>query len=309
MTPPELPTAIVDAHHHLWALEGAHYRWLQEDYAPERFILGAYEPLCRDYRPADFRADWQGMPVVASVHVEAERDRGEALAETQWLHQQHAAHGLPGAIVAWADLLAPDADAQLAAQAAMPLVRGIRCKPATAAAPGAALPAAGSLQDPRWPAALQRLAAHGLLWDLRVPYWHLEEAAALLAQVPPLTVVLEHTGLPWDRSATGLASWRRGMAALAALPQVHVKISELGLRERPWTEADNLPVMRETLDLFGWQRCLFGSNFPVARLRIGYAELVQATARALAHLPAAARQAVWHDNAMAVYRIARSAAA
>src|SRR5438105_1667619 len=82
------------------------------------------------------------------------------------------------------------------------------------------------LQDRRWPAALERLRQHGLSWDLRVPFWHLEEAAALLREVPALPVVLEHAGLPWDRSDAGLTRWRRGMAALAAHEQVHVKLSE-----------------------------------------------------------------------------------
>lgn len=307
---PALPTAIVDAHHHLWALDGGRYPWLQDAYAPETFILGEYHALCRDYRPADFRSDWIGLPVVASVHVEAERDRAEAPAETRWLHAQHAATGLPNAVVAWTELLAPDADERLAEQAAWPLVRGIRCKPVTSAAPGTAPAPAGALQDTRWPAALERLARHGLLWDLRVPFWHLEDAAALLSDAPAgLVVVLEHTGLPWDRSPAGLAAWRRGMEALARRPNVHVKLSEFGLRERRWRDEDNLPIVQDTLAIFGWQRCLFGSNFPVAGLRVGYDALVRFMAAALARLPDDAQRAVWHDNAAALYRPARGAAA
>jgi predicted TIM-barrel fold metal-dependent hydrolase len=298
------PRAIVDSHHHLWRLADGHYPWLQEGYDPHGFILGDYRDLQRDFDVADFRRSWQEQPVVATIHVEAERDRAEALAETRWLHQRYAMHGLPNAVVAWVDLLADDADERLAEQAAFPLVRGVRFKPRTArTADNSVRTEPGALQDPRWLQALERLQARGLAWDLRVPFWHLEEAASLVAQFPHLPVVLEHAGLPWDRSELGLARWRRGMEALARCPNVHVKLSEFGLRDAPWHLEDNARIVRETTAFFGWQRCMFGSNFPVASLRIGYEALVRAMSGALMHLPGEARQAVWHDNAARFYRI------
>ena len=238
------------------------------------------------------------------MHIEAECARSQALAETQWVAEQACSSGLPQAAVAYVDLLAPDADERLAEQAACALVRSIRFKPTTSRAPGEEVrDRPGALADGRWPQALARLQAHGLAWDLRVPVWHLAEAAAVLRDFPTLPVVLEHTGLPWDRSERGLAAWRQGMAALAALPNVHVRLSELGLRDRPWRLEDNLPVIRDAVAIFGWQRCMFGSNFPVAGLRIGYPDLVRAMAQALSHLDARARQAIWHDNALAFYHM------
>lgn len=300
----ELPTAIVDSHHHLWNLSHLNYPWLGAAYDASSFILGEYYALCRDFMPRDFREAWGGMPVVGSVHIEAECDRHQALAETRWLHEQAAASGLPNAVVAHVDLLAPDADERLAEQAAYPLVRSIRFKPVTAKRPGEDISdRPGSLSDARWPEALARLQKHHLAWDLRVPFWHLEEAAAVLRDFPDLPVVLQHTGLPWDRSSAGLAVWRRGMEALATLPGVYVRLSELGLRDRPWREKENVPIVREALSIFGWQRAMFGSNFPVAGLRISYPSLVRAMASALAHLDVAQRTAVWQHNAAAFYRL------
>jgi len=301
---PRLPRAIVDSHHHLWDLAQIHYPWLAEAYDASTFILGDYRPLCRNFMPDDLRAAWGGMPVVATVHIEAECERRLALEETRWVHAQAAASGFPNAVVAHVDLLAGDADEQLDAHCRYPLVRSIRFKPVTSRRPdGSVRDSPGSLFDARWPAALARLQAHGLAWDLRVPFWHLEEAAAVLRDFPALPVVLQHTGLPWDRSEDGLAAWRRGMAALAALPNVHVRLSELGLRDRPWRLEDNLPVVRDAVAIFGWQRSMFGSNFPVAGLRIDYPALVGAMAEALAPLDEAACAAVWHDNALRFYRI------
>lgn len=300
-----LPTAIVDAHHHLWELDKGSYPWLQECYNPSEFILGHYQPLRENFGVAELRERFGDAPVIASVHIEAERNRDEALAETRWLHEQSAIHRLPNAIVAWCDLLAPDADERLAEQAAFPLVRAIRFKPVTGSRVGEHPMRAGSLRDPDWPAALEQLAKHGLRWDLRIPYWHLQEAAQMLWHAPRIPVVLEHTGLPWDRSVEGLAIWRAGMKALAALPNVHLKLSELGLKDREWNRRENVQILVEALQIFGWQRCLFGSNFPVASLRANYSELIHMTQQALetAQLNAAQQQAVWCRNALTFYAI------
>lgn len=300
----ELPEAIVDSHHHLWDLHKIHYPWLDDAYDPTKFILGEYHLLRRNYLPRDFRESWSGMPVIASVHVEAECDRSQALAETQWVHQQAAASGFPNAVIAYVDLLASDADERLAEHMSYPLTRSIRFKPVTSPRPHddvAKQP--GSLHDPRWPEALARLEKHSLAWDLRIPFWHLEEAAEVLGDFASLPVVLQHTGLPWERSEAGLAAWRRGMAALAALPNVHIRLSEFGLRDRPWRLEDNLPLIHDAIAIFGWQRSMFGSNFPVAGLRISYPALVRAMSESLAHLDSRAQQAIWRDNALAFYQM------
>ncbi|WP_077001003.1 amidohydrolase [Variovorax sp. KK3] len=296
--------AIVDAHHHLWRLGEGRYPWLQEGYDPGAFFLGDYNALRRDFDADAYRARTEGLNVVATVHVEAERDRAESLAETRWLHAMHTRHGSPNAVVAHVDLLAPDAAQQLAQHLEWPLVRGVRCKPLTAPTASAGVEGRpGALQDSRWLAGLSLLARHELAWDLRVPYWHLEEAAALVERVPGLPVVLEHAGLPWDRSEAGLAHWRRGMQALAALPGVHVKLSEFGLPDAPWDAASTVRVVRETIDIFGWQRCMFASNLPVSGLRVSMAELVRTMSEALSALDVQARDAVWRGNALRFYRI------
>lgn len=301
------PDAIVDAHHHLWRLDGAiRYPWLQEAYDPAHFILGDYDALRRHFDvPAFRRALPARTTVVASVHVEAECARGDALAETRWLHRVAAADRLPAAVVAWIDLLADDAGERIAEQSAYPLVRGVRFKPRTSRTPNETVDGALSLRDPRWPRALERLTSFGLSWDLRLPFWHLEEAASLLSRVPAVDVVLEHAGLPWDRSQAGLACWRRGMEALASHPRVTVKLSEFGLRDAEWNEAENRRIIAEAIAIFGTERCMFASNFPVAGLRATYSTLVDTMSAAMADrdLSAAARRAVWHDNAVRIYRL------
>lgn len=297
---------MVDAHHHLWDLARGRYPWLQQDYDPKAFFLGDYTDLRQDFLPADYRRVSAGCQVVATVHVEAERDRSEQVAETGWLREQHDRHGLPHAIVAHAWLDRPETGERLLQHLECPLVRGIRSKPVTSSTPEtreSVRGRPGTMQDERWLRGVALMERHGLSWDLRVPWWHLEEAAQVAAAFPRLPIVLNHHGFAWDRSEAGLQRWRQAMQVLARQPNVHVKLSEFGLRDRPWVEAENARIVRETLEIFGPQRCMFASNFPVAGLRIGFIPLVQAMWRMLAHLPADQQRAVMAGNALHFYRI------
>src|SRR4051812_40586480 len=88
--------------------------------------------------------------------------------------------------------------------------------------------------------------------------------AGWVPRIPSVPVVLNYCGLPWQRDENSLDVWRSGMRALAASPNVACKVSELGLADRAWSEADSLGTIRETIEIFGPSRALFASNFPVA---------------------------------------------
>jgi predicted TIM-barrel fold metal-dependent hydrolase len=135
------------------------------------------------------------------------------------------------------------------------MVRGIRQKPVTSATPDAArrgLP--GSMDDERWRRGYALLGAHGMSYDLQAPWWNLDQAAALARDFPGTQIILNHTGLPSDRSEAGLKGWREAMATLATQPNVAVKLSGLGLPGRPWTQHDNVPVLRDAIAIFGARR-------------------------------------------------------
>ncbi len=159
------------------------------------------------------------------------------------------------------------------------------------------------MQDPQWLAGFRLLRKFDLSWDLRVPTWHLEEAAAVVRTSPDIPVVLNHTGFPWDRSEAGLGMWRRGMRALAACEQVHCKLSCLCLREGPWGYEDNRRIVLETIDIFGIERCMFASNFPVDGLRVSYDRMFRDFKRMTGGLSQSDRRRLFHDNAARFYRL------
>jgi len=294
---------IIDAHQHFWDLERNRYPWLQ-DTPPIAFRYGDYTALKRTYLPADFRRDCGAHRVVKTVHVETEWDPRDPVGETRWLSDLVAQEGVPNAIVAQAWLDRADAVDVLAAQAAFPLVRGVRHKPRAAASPAAVVAGApGSMGDPRWRAGYALLERHDLHFELQTPWWHLAEAVELAQDFPRTRIVLNHAGLPADRSPAGLAGWRAAMRAFAGCPNVAVKISGLGIPGRPWRVEDNAPIVGEVIAAFGVERCMFASNYPVDSLVAAYDAIMAGFKAIVAGRPYAERLALFHDNAARVYRI------
>jgi predicted TIM-barrel fold metal-dependent hydrolase len=295
----ELP--IVDAHQHFWDLKRNYLPWLcDEPMIPFRY--GDYGALRRSYLPEDYFRDAAGHDVVGTVYVETEWDPRDPVGETRWLQEVIAASGFPTAIVAGARLDDPEVESVLAGHAELARVRGIRHKPRAAASPAEVRTGApGSMGDPAWRRGYALLEKHGLSFDLQTPWWHLAEAAELARDFPKIQIVLNHTGLPADRSADGLAGWRKAMQTLGAEPNVAVKISGLGQPGRPWTVEANGPVVRDTIAIFGVDRCMFASNFPVDGLCADLDAIFAGFKTIVADLSDAEQLRLFHDNAVRFY--------
>lgn len=267
---------VVDAHHHLWDLEANRYPWLQD--APVRMHFGDYAAIRRSYLPDDLRRDAGPVRLLATVHVEAHWRGGDSSeGETAWLDVQARTCGLPDAIVGHADLTEPDVAPVLDAHCAFGRFRGVRMMTRRAVEPsGAAL-----LDDPGFRRGFALLGPRGLSFDLQAPPETMEAAARLTADFPETTVILTHAGLPLDRSAAGLAAWRRGLAQLAACENVVAKLSGLPMSDPAWTPESLAPMVRALLEAFGPDRVMFGSNFPVDGMFSDYPALVAGYAAAL----------------------------
>jgi predicted TIM-barrel fold metal-dependent hydrolase len=169
-------------------------------------------------------------------------------------------------------------------------------RPAPRAAPG-------SMDDPAWRRGYALLERHGLHFDVQTPWWHLDALAELARDFPRIPIVINHTALPADRSAAALAAWRRALESAAAQPNVALKVSGLGQPDKSWPVEGNRRIVREAIATFGAARCMFASNFPVDGLCIGYRALFDAFAAFVADRPEAEQRALFHDNAVRIYRI------
>jgi len=299
---------IVDAHHHFWDLQAGHYPMLQDHYEHD-FFLGDYRRICRDYLPGDLAADHAGFKVIGTVHIQGGRALTEQVQETAWLAAMQARIGRPDAVVGHVIFTQPDCAEVLAGHARHPLLRGIRSRPVTAEGPGHSVAGQpGTMQDPHWLRNFALLERHGMSWDMRIPFWHLAEGAEVARSFPGIPMVVNHTGLPLDRSEEGLALWRRGLAALAACPNTMLKISELGLPHGRWDVPSNIRVVREAAAIFGPERIIFASNLPVAKLSTDFAGIVAVMRAALQDWPRADLEKFFSRNAMRFYRLRLPAA-
>ena len=292
--------AIIDAHHHIWAL--ARVPWLLGPPVPR--IFGEYGALRRDYGAAEFIAAAKRRGVVQSVYIQINVAPGDEVAEVEWVRAEAAAQAFPMAIVAFADLASPDVATVLDRQMQAGLIVGIRQQLHWHETPLYRFaPRPDVMNDPAWRAGLAEVTRRGLAFDLQVFPGQMGHALRLVQDFPETRFILEHAGMLQDRSTEGWAQWRAGMRALAGCPNIVSKLSGLGTFERTCSVALWKPVVEETLGLFGPDRCLFGSNYPIEMLWTRYDELLDVMLECLSGLAPAERRAVLHDTAQATYRL------
>lgn len=293
---------IIDAHHHIW--RQADLAWLQGPTQPR--IFGPYDAIKRDYLIDEFRDDVAHAPaeIVKSVYVQANWPNDRFAEEVAWVQDVSDATGWPHAVVGYCDMTQADAGSDLDRLAAFPAMRGIRQQLhwhenplyRFAAEPDLALNA--NLQRN-----VARLADYGWAFDLQVFSGQMAGAGALADACPEVTFILQHAGMLEDLTDDGRHTWRAAMTDLAARPNVVCKLSGLGTFIQR-NDADHIrSIVVESVALFGAERCLFGSNFPIEKLWTGYDDLVAAYLAAISDLDQGAQQAVMHNTAARIYAL------
>ncbi|MDJ1157491.1 amidohydrolase family protein [Chelatococcus sp. SYSU_G07232] len=276
MTPP----VLVDAHQHFWRLARGDYGWLTPDLAA----------LYRDFGADDLAPLLDRHGIARTILVQA----APTVAETRFLLDEAARTRFVAGVVGWADFAAPDAADVIAGLAADPLLVGLR-------------PMVQDIADDDWllrpdlAPALDACVAHGLVFDALVLPRHLPRLLVFLARHPELTVVLDHGAKPTIRDGR-LDPWRADMAAVAARPNTWCKLSGLATEAGPdWTVAALRPYVDHLLAVFGPERLLWGSDWPVVNLAGGYDRWREAALALVAPLGASERAAILGGNAARVY--------
>ena len=116
-------------------------------------------------------------------------------------------------------------------------------------------------------------------------------------------LILNHTGMPRKCDADYVTHWRQGMRRLAEAPNVAAKISGLGMYHHDWTAEIIRPFVLDTIGIFGTERCMFASNFPVDKLSSDYDRIWQTFDQLTAGFSADERRIMFHDNAARFYRL------
>ncbi|MBO0712833.1 MAG: amidohydrolase family protein [Acetobacteraceae bacterium] len=318
MIEPDLP--IIDPHHHLWH-DRPSGRYLIEDLAADlasgHDVVGTVFMQCgwmhRTDGPEDFRPVGETEVVSAVAVLAASGAYGKARA--------------CAAIVGFADLRSRQVDAVLEAHRAAGAgrFRGIRHTSAwdDAIVPmTSVIPPRGLLQDQAFLRGLKRLGELGLTYDSWQYHTQLKDVAKAAEAAPETRIVIDHVGGPlgcgpWrSRHDDVVREWTDGMRALAACPNVHVKLGGLAMPVNGFdyhTEArppgstrmaeDWKPWMQTAIELFGANRCMFESNFPVDKGMCSYPVLWNAFKRIAAGASAAEKAALFYDTAARFYGI------
>ena len=271
----------IDAHHHVWTFARGDYSWLTPDL-----------PIARDYSLDELRpllGAIAGTVLVQAAATDAETDFMLAVAR--------GSGGLVRGVVGWVDLAAADAPAQVAARADDPLIVGLR-------------PMLQDIADPRWilrhdvQAGLAAMAARGLCLDALITPRHLPAIGELAQLQPKLKVVIDHAAKP-NIAGGDFHSWATAIAAVAHATPWCCKLSGLATEAGAQWSAETLrPYVAHLLAVFGAERLMWGSDWPVLELAGDYAGWL-AAARAL--VPQAARAEVFGGTAARFYGLDQDA--
>lgn len=240
----------VDAHQHFWRLADREGQW------PPASLTAIH----RDFGPQDLAPHLQAAGVDATVLVQSL----PSVADTHWMLSVAEATPWVRGVVGWVDFKAAEAAEQIEALARNPLLKGLRPMLQD-------LPDDDWIADPACDAAARAMQRHGLVFDALVLPRHLRALKVFAERHPGLTVVIDHAAKPFIARGE-IEPWRSDMAALAALPQVHCKVSGLVTEAGDRADLAGLqPYVQALWQLFGPRRLLWGSDWPVLNLASDYA--------------------------------------
>lgn len=296
---------VIDPHHHLWDLSLNRHPWLKKARGTGgEMIFGSLAPILRDYGVEEYRRDVANQNIVASVHVEAGWSDDHPLEETRWLDSLDRSTGVARRYVARVPLDSPDASRLIAAEAESPNVIGIRDIVSWHPDPVKSFaPRANRMSDTVWREGLRHLARHGLVFDLMLYPWQMEEAVSLVRDFPETLFVVNHGGSPADRSKNGMALWRDGLRALGDQQNVRLKISDLVAYDNEWTFESLSKVIHHCIECFGANRAMFASDFPVAGLHGTLDEIYEVFRKVAESFSLENQRALFFSTANEIYRL------
>ncbi|EAR25758.1 hypothetical protein A20C1_07758 [marine actinobacterium PHSC20C1] len=282
-----------DTHVHFYDLghPELEYSWLAPEFVHP--VIGNIDAVkSQQYRQEDFLAESRFNHVSKVIHVQAALGSKDPVVETQWLSDGFERAEIPHGIIAHANLMAHDLEAQLDRHSQFAGFRGIRD-----------FSEGDYLVDERYRRGIRILGDRGLVASIDCHPETFDKVAALAAAAPDTIICIDHCGFPRQRDDDYFAFWKRGMATIAAQPNTFIKISGLGMVDQRWTTESLRPWVETSIELFGSDRAVFGSNWPLDRLFSSYTDLVQAYRRLIAGYAPHEQVALFAGNAERIYAV------
>ena len=288
---------IIDAHHHFWDLSMMKHPWLCEK-PLIRFRYGNYSKICKNFLVEDYKYVSKNQNVVKTVHMEAEWVKSNPVQETIWLHKVFDKFNFPNAIVAQAWIHESEIESILQHHTQYPLVRSIRQKPNYDDKSKKIV----RLDDKSFRKGYKFLSKYNLHYDLQIPWEHLSHATNLAKDFPDTTIILNHTGLPYDRSEHGILKWKENLTEFSMQKNTALKISGIGVPTQKWNLKNNGDIIKAAINIFGVERCMFASNFPVDSLCATFDEIFNTFKEVTNSFKYDDKKKLFHDNALKYYK-------
>lgn len=290
---------IIDTHVHFWDMAtpdlGLKWVWLEKDFVHP--ILGDIDAMKSvKYGIDAIAAESRFADVSGFVHVQAALGSQDPVDETRWLTRMREGAPVPFTIVAHADLGTEHARAQLDGHAESPYFVGVRD---FAAEP---MLASGEL-NPRYEESLAEMARRGIMFDLDCEWMNMGAALELARRHPDLQIVLEHIGFPRSRDDAYFASWRGALSELAQAENVTCKISGLAMTDPHFTRESLERWVDSCVEVFGPDRCVLGSNWPVDRLYSSYDVIMDLYRDYISELSESEQVAILSGNAARIFKL------
>jgi L-fuconolactonase len=278
---------IIDSHVHLWDTRALRYPWLDN-------VPGLNRPFLFE----DYRAASEFLPIEGIVFVQCEAEPGAAFKEAAWASQLAETEPCLKAIVAQAPLEKGSAVlADLLRLSRLPIVRGIRRVIQSE-------PDLDFCLRPAFIEGVRALKDLNLTFDLCVDHRHLENIVGLADRVPEVSMALDHIGKPGIKAGS-MRPWADHIRELARFPHVWCKISAVATEadHSHWT-ADQLNRYSEVaIEAFGFDRVMFGGDWPVSTQAIGYGQWIEVLDQLLSGVSERDQEHFWRSNAAQFYRI------
>ncbi|OMF32202.1 amidohydrolase [Paenibacillus sp. FSL H8-0548] len=251
----------LDSHQHYWSIERGDYGWITPD----------IPVLYRDFLPQHLEPLLNKHKLDGSIVVQA----AATLAETDYLLRLSEGEDSILGVVAWLDLADPDYRSHYERFAQHPKFVGFRIMIQD-------MPDANAILELSFVEALTFFAEKGVPVDFLVVSHQLEPLVKLLDQVPTLRAVIDHIAKPLIKDGV-LEPWKSQMSQIATYPNLYCKLSGMVTEadHSSWKPSDFQPYIEHVLDVFGTDRVMFGSDWPVSLLAATYDELVEVLEQAL----------------------------
>lgn len=283
---------FVDSHVHFYDMQhpGLFYAHWQPG-KPHPTLGDQIQKLSeRNYLAEDYIAETRNANVTKAVHVQAAFGSKDPVKETEWLQAAADRTGFPHGIVAYSDLSDPNVQAELEHHCEFPNMRGIRD-----------ISHGEYLVRSDFQRGFALLEKYNLRPSMNVQWQNIEKLLDLARKFPNITIVVDHTGSPTERSPEYFEKWKSGMETVAQADNIRCKISALS--EPDWTAESIRPYVLHCIETFGVERSFFGSNWPVDWLFGTYDDLVDAYNKITAGFTDDERTALFSKTAETIYRI------